>query len=572
MLNKICALPKISGFLLAVAEAVFILIAPAPVTAQTYAPTRYWTFERSNPMLDSMNNFNMDPNYYQSPYTINTNAANVGVGKYMTLNNSSSMIKLGQFLIDTTITVEFLFRPGYLFNMTSFFKRIDGAFEAQMGYPYISFYTNTNNYSGGTTFDELRVDLSQIGKRSYGYFMDGNWHHIVFSYNSKTGVKKIYIDGDCPDGYSKTITTGYFINNTSVNRDVILNSQAPYLKYHGDIDEIAYYNYILPPNQIYKHYQDFTQKKHFTFAASSTPAPSPAPVTAGLDMNEFAPGHPSVSVSVIDQLSQYPAPRYKPGNTLMKNFNWMDPAYMGGLFQPGVTTTQAVINSTIIQTELAKNFNYLFNVGYSGNQFDTAWTGAANNNPTFKLGMRVFRAQLNGNSPELVSQTKASNHYLQNSSGQFLDLNGNVTSNKLWRPTAPTSSYSADGNSILSGLNYLFTRLNRGVDLINENGEVFPFITETAMLKDPVVTAAKNASGLDWQTFLATKFKENETASFRDVFMSHPRMTNSKFTEFAIDGYPPLYGFKYSEARKVNPVGRKLEKLDHSMAWMAMDC
>jgi hypothetical protein len=38
------------------------------------------------------------------------------------------------------------------------------------------------------------------------------------------------------------------------------------------------------------------------------------------------------------------------------------------------------------------------------------------------------------------------------------------------------------------------------------------------------VTAAKNTSGLDWPTFLGRKFMENETQSYRDIFMAQRRL------------------------------------------------
>jgi hypothetical protein len=163
--------------------------------AQTYAPLRYWTFENSNSMKDSMNNFNMDPNYYGSPYAINNNAPGVGVGKYLTLNGSSGLIKLGELQIDSAFTFEFLFRPGYQFNMSTFFRRIDGAIETRMGYPYISFTTVTNNYGGGTTNDEMMINLNQIGRRSYGYFMDGNWHHTVLNDQNPNGSIPFFSGG-----------------------------------------------------------------------------------------------------------------------------------------------------------------------------------------------------------------------------------------------------------------------------------------------------------------------------------------------------------------------------------------
>ena len=536
----------------------FALLTPvAAVQAQTYTPMRYWTFDNpSSAFKDSCNNFNMDPTYYGSPYTINNGSSSSGVGKYLTMNGSSTLIKLGDLTIDTAVTVEFLFRPGYMFNTTNFMSRLDGALTVSMGYAYINFQTKTSNYSGGTTVDDLRVDLNQIGRRSWGYYMDGNWHHIVFRYNSKTGLKEIYVDGQCPSGFNKTVSaSGYFASGSSANKSLILGSNMSYVKYFGDYDEMALYAYTLHPRQIYKHYQDFVARKHYTYAASSTNPPAPASVSAGLDVNEFAPGHPSVSVSAVDQLNQFPTPRYKNGHTLMKNFNWMDPRYMGGLSISGVSTNQAVVNSVSIQTELVKNWNYYLTLSHGNSVFDTAWVGLANRNPSWKLGLITFRAQPTS---DIIDQSKPSSHYLQNSSGQFINADGNVTTNKIWRPTAPTSSYSADGQEVLANLTNLFTRLNRGLDMINENGEIFPYPKEAAMSKDPAVTAAKNASGLDWTTYVAREFMENETQSYRDIFMSHSRLANCKFTEFSIDGYPPLYGYKYSEARKVNtPINGK---------------
>jgi len=544
-----------------------VMMSSPSATAQTYAPFRYWTFERSNPMLDSMNNYNMDPTYYQSPYTINTNASNVGVGKYLTLNNSSGMIKLGEFQVDTTFTFEFLFRPGYLFHMTSFFKRIDGAMEAQMGYPYITFYTNTNNYSGGTTFDELKVDLNQVGKRSYGYFMDGNWHHIVFTYNSKTGVKKIYVDGDCPDGYSKTVTSGYFVNNTSTNRDVILNSQATYLKYNGDYDEMAFYKVVLPPNQIYKHYQDFAQKKHYTFATSSTPAPSPASVTAGIDITEYAPGHPNVSENATDQIKTFPVPRYKTGHTLIPNIPLYGVEYLGGLLQPSTTYTQALNTSKIQQVELITNFHQsilaMSNTHEFGYLNDTTkfagwFTRYANQNPSKHTSVFSFWPQVTpsvigraSNDPYVTCNCLSNNHYLRNSSGQFLNTSGNVSSGKYLSPAAPVDSLAYDGLTQKYYLQQLANKLTRPLDLIFENGEVIPFYNNSTVLsQDPAVVSDKNSTGLDWYSYEGRRAKEKIQA-YKNQFMNISQLANTKFVYFSVSGHP-IWDWKYSELRQVN--------------------
>jgi hypothetical protein len=525
---------------------------PFMTKAQTYAPRSYWTFDYpGNPLKDSMNLFNIDPNFYGSGYAINTNASNTGDRKYMTLNAASTYIRGGQVPTDSAFTIEFLFRPGYSMNTTKFFYRMDGSFTGRMAYSHIQFVTTIKNSSGSYVTDDFQVELNQVGRKSFGYYMDGNWHHFVFKYNAKTGSKEIWIDGQLPAGFSKTTTTGYFDNGASVNKDLMINTANYYERIYGDYDEFATYSYGLPANMIYKHYTEFQNHQHYSFNYTSTPPPTPASVTAGVDLSEFPPGHPNVTVSAIDQLKTFPVPRYKTGHTLLPNFNWIDPTYMGGRFQSGVSDAQAVTNSVTIQTELAKNYNYMLQVNWTNDQFNNAWITMANANPQWKLSLVTLRAQVNTGAPKLWSQSLANDHYLQNSSGQFIDINGNHTGNKVWRPTAPASDYVSDGQAVRGYLSSALGGLTRDVNFVNEDGEVFPFITNNALAADPVVTAAKNASGYDWETFLASKMKENDTQAYRDQFMSLPRFANAKFSEYRLDGHR-TYQFRWEQTRYIN--------------------
>lgn len=522
--------------------------------AQTYLPKSYWTFENSNPMKDSMNVFNLDPIYYTSDYAINTNSANTGVGKYLTLNTASSdMIKAGILDTDSAFTFEFLFRPGFLFNNTTFFKRLDGAMSASMNFPYITFITNHKSNAGATVNDELKVMLTELGRKSYGYYIDGEWHHLVFKFSSKTGIKEIWVDGQLPSGFSKTVaTTGYFINNTSVNRDVVFNSMTSYCKYYGDIDEIAIYKIALPGKIISKHSDEALSNNHYSFSNTTAPAASPEPVTGPLDMDEFAPGHPSVTVSAVDQLKSFPVPRYKPGHTLLQNYNWMDPIYFGGRYQAGISDQQSVTNSVTIITELAKNYNYYLSLKWGLDAWGNAWIDLANQNPQWKTALTIFRLQLNP--AELISsQNLSSSHYLQNASAQFLDASGGITSSatKVWRPSAPTTSYDQDGNTAKAWIQNVVNQLTRPIDIINENAEAFPLISNTALALDPQCVSAKNASGLDWDTWKAKMYKDNEVNSYRSKILSIPALANTKFTEYATDGQPQ-YRYKYSQARLIN--------------------
>lgn len=507
--------------------------------AQTFVPKNYWTFNGSTFNKDSMNNFNLDFSSYGCSYT----TSNTVVAKGLTLSPSNSNnINAGNLVVDSAFAIEFMIKPGQKFHLTTFFRRLDGAIGGYVSNEGWVFYTNTT----GSGVNYLKVPFDGIGKKSYGYLIDGNWHHIVFQYSKGKGLKQIFIDGECPAGFSTNVSGNV---TSSSNTTMFINQGVTYERFDGQYDEIAFYNMSLPQTLIYKHYTDALIGKTYSFTNNTTAVPATSAISGPLDMTEFAPGHPTVSVPALEQLKSFPLPRYKPGNTLLKNFNWIDLMYLGGRFQTGVSDAAAVTTSTNMNEELAKNFNYMIYSKPNGDAFSTAWTALANANPQLGLSIITLRAQLN---PSYIrSQGLASSNYLQNSSGQTIDPSGNTSSFKYWRPTAPPSVYEGDGNQVASNLQWYLTQLTRPITMINENGEVFGWASDNALAADPAVVAAKNSSGLDYQTFQGRKFMENETQSYRDKFMSLSGLSNTKFTEYAIDGFPQ-YRMKYSEARKVN--------------------
>lgn len=270
--------------------------------------------------------------------------------------------------------------------------------------------------------------------------------------------------------------------------------------------------------------------------------------SAQIDINEYPPGHPNVTVTAVDQLKTFPVPRYKQGHTLLRNFNWMEPSYFGSRFQPGVTDAQAIANSVEVQTELAKNFNYYVNLSWGSDNFNTAWKNLANANPQWPLGLITFRAHTGS---KLFNQSLPSANYLQNSSGQYLDPNGNITTNKVWRPTAPASLYTADGLQARSWITSALTGLNRNIDWVNEDGEVFWLYKNNVMALDPVVTAAKNASGLSWEDYLATQVRDNDIQAYRDQFMSLSWLQNAKYTQYKMDGQRD-WNFRWEQQRYIS--------------------
>lgn len=296
--------------------------------------------------------------------------------------------------------------------------------------------------------------------------------------------------------------------------------------------------------------------------------------TAQTDPMEYATG----TKSAQQQLQSFPLPRYKPGHTLNRNFIWFGLNYFSGNMQSGVTNQQMIQTAKANAVEFHNNWNYYFmvneNIGsYSAPSFyaDTvnvlsaALTSVAKRNPNFKTSAICFWAQIGGN---VTNDNLSAAHYIKNSSGAFLDLNGNTTTNKNWSPVAPNTSIVADGQKQKANFQNLITALGRPVDIMNENGEVLPLVSlnGAAINSDPGLLADKNASGYasvnDYRSF---RFAA-QTKLYRDQFKSISPTTI--FTHYGLDGqidYRPLWNF----ARDINsPInGRYYPTGDYYPRW-----
>src|SRR5688572_10550232 len=409
-------------------------------SAQTYNPIRYWTFNGTNAVTDSMGVANLNFTTYNSPYTIENNGQ---VGKFLTLGTTSSLVDGGPLPLTNAVTVEFLLKPGYLFNYSKIIARGDDAFSVRMEYAKIIF-TTKHNTGSGTVLDEFEISLNEIGRKSYGYYVDNNWHHMVFRFDGSTGSKQVWVDGQLPAGFSKTLATGTL---PSGNVNVFLNHTINYVRYYGSIDEIAIYNTAIPSALIYKHYLGAQTHTPYNFVNNyAGTIPPAASVTGSFDMNEFAPGHPSVSVSATDQIYTYPVPRYKSGHTLRQNVPLYGVEYLGGMLQPGTSYSQALNNAKVQQPDLINNFNQSIlavsnTAEYVYANDTTKFAGwfikYANQNPSKHTTVFSYWPQVNptaigrvSSQPYSTCDCLSNNHYLRNSAGQFLDAAGNVSSSK----------------------------------------------------------------------------------------------------------------------------------------------
>lgn len=290
-------------------------------------------------------------------------------------------------------------------------------------------------------------------------------------------------------------------------------------------------------------------------------------VNAQTDPNEYATGN----LNSTQQLQQYPLPRFKPGHTLNRNFNWFDIAYFSGWQQPGISNQQMIQNAKTNNVELHENWNYYFmtnaNIGSYGqpqNYADTvntlsgALTAVAKRNPQYKTSAICFWAQIGAN---VTSSNLTAPHYLQNSSGQFLDANGNVSTSKFWSPIAPDASIISDGLKQKTFLQNLVNALGRPIDILNENGEVINLISRNggALSNDPALLSDYLARG--YPSTRTTESVNNyrgerfayQTKLYRDQFMSVSPGT--KFTFYGLDGqrdYRPVWERSKDIGSKIN--------------------
>lgn len=281
-----------------------------------------------------------------------------------------------------------------------------------------------------------------------------------------------------------------------------------------------------------------------------------------LDSLEFAPNHPHVNISALEQLKDYPSPQFKAGHHLLPNFLWMDPSYLGGLLQPNYNIKKCVQLSTQIQAELATNWHYYFTVNtnlktfksYSDtNTFSGAWVKYANEHKNIPAAAISFWAQLQPN--KAISDCSAKTAYVYNN--QLPDCcyvhnkKGALISRKFASPITPTEALSCDFKTQSVYVDSLLKALKRPLQMINENGEVFRLYEDEFLEQDERIVVVKNKfKDLNWNEFQAMKRFEKEIA-YRNSFMQKEALANCLYTEYAIDGQNK-YRHDYKIMRKVN--------------------
>ncbi|MCC6250858.1 MAG: hypothetical protein IT238_00175 [Bacteroidia bacterium] len=266
-----------------------------------------------------------------------------------------------------------------------------------------------------------------------------------------------------------------------------------------------------------------------------------------IDSLEYAPGHPKVNISALDQLRSFPNPQFKENHGLLPNFLWMDPLYLGGLLQKGYKIKDCYSLSTMIQSELAYHWNYYFLVSNNLKQYKNyrdsssigLWVNYANKHPELPTAAISFWAQVQPVKSGIIGCDSkypfVTNHQLPDSC-YLHDSNGKLLDKKYSSPITSISSLKCDFLTQSMYVDSLLSALKRPLQMINDNGEVFRLYDDKMLSQDKRVVSDKNKyPDLSWNEYQAKKRLEKELA-FRNSFMNKAPLANCLYTVYAIDG------------------------------------
>lgn len=548
----------------------FLLLFATTSYAQV-APTLYYDFDQTNPLAPRVGSGNLSTS---GSYQITTGGVGLGIAQLYKDSLTYKTISGTAVTASTGLSVQMLFKPGHHFlNNRSAVLWSLGWCSAKFSIPspantqfVITFITRSNGVS-----DYMDVTLNGVNRKGLQWYMDSLFHHMAFVYNASTGIKQVYVDGVILQ--QNTVSTGTI--EASSDQKLYLNENTSYDQFFGTYDEIAVYNQAIVAGQVQQNYQDFKAGNHYTTALTQVPV-TPSYTTI-FDVTDYAKGYTlggsssNCTYTALQQLGRYPAPRYPLATTLRKNFNWVDPKYFGGYYQPSVSNPMQ--ESVELQKVLYNKWNYMLlvaqnlatNVTYTDtNTYEGKWVKLANSNPTWTRSAISFWAQINsvgsGLGNYVQSQNLPTSYYLKRSDGTLIltDINGVITpsGSKTLSPAAPQNGLILnDGIAMKSKMTGLLSALSSGrLDFVNENDECFHLLDSAVMSLDPTVAADKVSSGLPYRAYYGLRQKQFSVA-YRDTFMQ--LQPSALYTQYQVDGWDGTngrnyYHSSYAQRRAIN--------------------
>ncbi|QDU64289.1 FecR protein [Planctomycetes bacterium Pan216] len=210
----------------------------------------------------------------------------IGRGAVHFDNSKTSEVNLGNgfnssttpsgFVTTTGITVEALIRPdwtgagrttGERFDYDEIFRVEDGEYRILLSFqnddheiptrppiakgPSLAFGLHLDGHG----YSELEIPLDgKEGRPTLADLKDGSAHHVVATYDSREGVKRLYIDGVVRQEYRVEPGT-LIISGGKANAVIGNNEKRVNEAFQGVIDEFAFYDFALSPEEVARHHE-----------------------------------------------------------------------------------------------------------------------------------------------------------------------------------------------------------------------------------------------------------------------------------------------------------------------------
>jgi hypothetical protein len=535
------------------------------VNAQLANPYLQWTFDGSEPLKDNRINALINIKNYNAKLT----PVNGAVGKGMDLNNTNKIALTSALYgkVKTAVTIEFYFKGN---NFT--YQTIPAPhLLIKLQYPYIQFKT-TSLVNGASATDDWKINLNGVGRKSYDYYTDGRWHHWVFMVDVQRGIKKLFIDGESVDGFSKNIKQG---------SQLVMDKNDGF-KNTNMIDQLAFYNTMISGNTIQSQAAKLPSvEKSVEVDGEDIREMAGAPVKSvptvdprtGLDHKEFGPGYPAYTIQATDQLKSFPDPRYDRSQSMKRNFPWLDISYLHrelpGNGGKGFGKTSAA-KAVELEDEMARRWNYYLEIptlrqdSVSANNIYTNPTSIHNaliryakQNPQYPIASVIMQIQgkpvqasLKRSTAFASAQNLQDIYYLRDANGKPI-----IDKGKKWlSPLAPLDIIRNDAHTTAFYLRQISRHIGRPFDMLNENGEIFGHMRPASLLQsDPEVKrdmAQRNLNNAQYNGW----FQNRLDTCYKNEILRELGWKKTLFTFYNVSAYNSAYWPDYAMRRSSNMV------------------
>ena len=299
----------------------------------------------------------------------------------------------------------------------------------------------------------------------------------------------------------------------------------------------------------------------WTFIISCQSQNSNVPIS--FDIKEYPLGYPDSMSSPLKQLKNFPSPRYKENHSLLPNYNWISSIHLLGGIGKEKSKELRIKDACLIQKELVENWNYYFHLGNSkllaaANPADSlknpisAFLNEANKHPEWPVSLTTF--WMSSDLRNIGEKERGTYIRRQDLPDEF--YTSGVTRKSRFKTlsfTIPDSLLAKDGLGQNYYIQTVLSKLNRPLNIINENGETRPHYPYKESILDSNKALKQKFEKSDiknWDSFIALEKLRFRKLYRNGFYGSTLEDSGTLFTWYGVDGHPG-YRFNWKESREI---------------------